>query len=446
MSLSVMGQDSLVLNEREYLKMVWENSPYVKAKLLYNDVAQQQLVESRAAFQPRLNTAYESKNFNDKLYYSRLSSAVTVQTPYALKWSGGYQKTGGEYLNPEANLPQAGLAYMSLELPLGAGLFTDKKRTDVKLQRIGISSTEIEVYLQLNKYLYEAGKAYWKWYESILLRDLALEAREVTIDRFAFVRANQKIGEYAAIDTLEAFINLQNRMAFFNEQQVNWYQRSRMVYTNLGFDSVWIAPTADPNYRSVVPDTAIFEQLVAEHPMIDLFELTQLSYDAKARLAREYFKPEVNLKYSMLSDANLPLFSDMSPTDNPYLGLQFNFPLLLRGERARLKQYEVKGEMVDFEQQFFAIELTNDLIANRGMRETLDSTQRLWRATAANYNVLLNAEQKRFRIGESNNFLLNRREIQWLETRTKYIKSYVDFRIKVLEYYYLLGVLPDVVL
>ncbi len=443
---SAAAQDTLKIDERLFLQMVWERSPYIQAKLLNPEWAEQQVRGATSAFQPELQGLYEQKQFNNDLYYSRSNAKLQVQTPWAVKVGGGLVASDGIYLNPEANLPDAGLSYLSLELPLGAGLLTDKMRTELKVARYQLTANRIETGLSVNEQLFEAGKTYWKWYECLYMHNLALEAREVTLRRLEFVKAKQQIGEYAAVDTLEAYINWQYRQAFYQEQYINWQRESRKLASFLGIDKeLLMAPVVDPDFHFSPLDSTVWGDWAAAHPMMKLMDSQSGSYESKERLAREYFKPTVNVKFDLQQDVTDPFLTSYNIEQNQYLGLKFELPILLRSERARAKQWALKNQMLEFERENFSVQLNNAISANNAVQSTLDSNQSLWRSTAVNYGILLNAEQQRFFLGESNNFLVNRREIQWLETRKKYIKNYVEYRIRVLEYYYLFALLPNTV-
>ncbi len=446
LGVSSLAQDTLHLDERSYFKSVWQNSPYIQSISLNSDFATEKYNETKAAFEPKLQTLYESKRFNDQLYYSRTSSSVTVQTPYALKVSGGYGQAFGDYINPSETVPQDGLGFFAFEVPLGAGLITDKERTKVKLARIQRDATELKVYLDLNKFLFEAGKEYWKWYEAVLMNELALQARLVTEDRLDFVRSNQLIGEAAAIDTLEAFINLQNREAFYFQQaKILQFARASLRTSMALNTNVAMDPVVGNLEALASIDSAFTQDFVATHPMSRYFELSASGYEAKTKLAREFLKPELDVKYAIQQDAGDPILGSLNLDQNQYWALEFSYPLFVRSERARSKQWEIQKKIVGLESEYFKMDISNAIQANIQARQILDSTQQVWQSAAINYEELLRAEQQRFQLGESNNFVLNNRELRWLETRKKYIKSLVEYRINILEYYYLLALLPDLV-
>jgi outer membrane protein TolC len=443
-SIWASAQDTIFLDERVLLKTVWYNSPIIKAQKLNSSLAQNELLQAKSNFEPKLRAIYNKKDFDSTLYYSHLASGLDIQTPFGLKLSAGYQNNDGVYLNPELNVPQNGLRYTSVEVPLGAGLLTDKYRTYIKLARYNMSSTDIMVQLDINKLLYEAGKAYWKWYESAYLVELATESVGITKDRFNFVRAKYAIGEYAAIDTLEAYINYQNRQNFYNEQLISYKQRKQQLLAFMGFNQdKLITPIVNLKVQYTQADSLWLSDMLESHPMLQVYKLSILTNEAKKKLSREFFKPKIDLKYSMLTDASSSFLA--GSMNNNYVGMKFSFPLFLRSERALSNRMTIENEILDFERQQFEIDLDNQLRANVQMRITLDSNQQLMSLASSNYQLLLQAEQKRFQIGESNNFLLNRREIQWLTARKSFVKSYTEFRIQQLRHLYLMAFLPELV-
>ena len=301
------GQDTLFLDERSFLHGVWTNSPYVKSRRIGIDLAHANLLEKRAEFQPKIQGLYEQKRFGNSLYYSRLNSGLELQTNLGIKVSSGLQKTDGIYLNPEANLPQSGLFATTVEIPLGAGLLTDKNRAAVNIARLGVSNAELQYWLDINRVLYEAGTAYWKWYESTYLNELAAEAVELTASRLDFVRAKQAIGEFASIDTLEASINLQSRKGFYNEQRVLLRQRAAETAKHLGRSNASdIIPTVDLSVHSIIIDSSWTAELLESHPVSRIFQINELQNDAQIRLAREFFKPKIDLKYGQIQDMGDP--------------------------------------------------------------------------------------------------------------------------------------------
>jgi hypothetical protein len=223
-SLNVFAQsaDTFVFNEARFLKQVYDFAPAVRNSNLEVDIQNQEWLAAKSAFEPKFIGGFDRKNFNSETYYNKLDAGVKVKTPIGVKVSGGYTDNNGVFLNPENNVPVQGLVYAGIEVPLGAGMFTDAERTLVKQQRLESDAATLLNTLEVNDHLLESGEAYWDWYEGVMLLNLSQEAIVLAQNRLRLVSRKNRIGEAADIDTLEAFINFQNRQAFLLESTVKW--------------------------------------------------------------------------------------------------------------------------------------------------------------------------------------------------------------------------------
>ena len=74
----------------------------------------------------------------------------------------------------------------------------------------------------------------------------------------------------------------------------------------------------------------------------------------------------------------------------------------------------------------------------------LKKSAALWKTASINYGTLLAAEQTKLTLGESSLFVVNKRELKWIDAREKYINNYVEYRKAILGYYYSLVLLPEI--
>ena len=118
-SLSSLAQspDTFVFNEARFLKQVYDFAPAVRNSGLEVDIQNQEWLEAKSAFEPKLIGGYDRKNFDNKTYYNKLDAGVKVTTPLGVKVSGGYADNDGVYLNSESNVPVQGLVYAGIEGP-----------------------------------------------------------------------------------------------------------------------------------------------------------------------------------------------------------------------------------------------------------------------------------------------------------------------------------------
>ncbi len=440
--------DTVAMNEAHFLKQVYKFAPSVLNSGLQVSIQNQEWLAAKAAFEPKLGGTYDAKNYADKSYYSKLDAGIKVKTPLGIKVAGGYTQNEGVFLNPEGTVPVQGLAYAGIEIPLGAGLFTDQDRTYVKQQRFQNNAAGLINQLEINDHLLASGVAYWNWYESILLLQLSQEAIEQANNRWQYVVLQNKIGEAADIDTLEAFINYQNRQAFLLESTIKWEK-----YRNYILNFVWqpelqqsaVAPVVDADYKVPFPDTLQQAQMTRSHPYVQLLEMDSLVNQTNLMLAKEYYKPQVDLAFKLQEDGGSLGNFNYNPTQNNYVGLNLYMPIFLRKQRAKAEQAVLKGEVIGNKKKEAIVKLTNAQRAFYQNTTNLKQSLDLLAVTNENYKRMLDAEQDKFNAGESSLFIINSRELKWIESREKYIKTYSEYRKSILDYYHALGVLPEIV-
>ena len=442
------GTVTVAMNEARFLKQVYEFAPSVLNSGLQVSIQNQEWLAAKAAFEPKLGGTYDAKNYADKSYFSKLDAGVKVKTPLGIKVAGGYTQNEGVFLNPEGTVPVQGLAYAGIEIPLGAGLFTDEDRTYVKQQRFQNNAAEFINQLEINDHLLASGVAYWNWYESILQLQLSQEAIEQANNRWQYVALQNKIGEAADIDTLEAYINYQNRQAFLLESMVKWEK-----YRNYILNFVWqpelqqstVAPVVDAEYKVPFPDTLQQAQMTRSHPYVQLLEMDSSVNQTNLMLAKEYYKPQVDLAFKLQEDGGSLGNFNYNPAQYNYVGLNVYMPIFLRKQRAKAEQAVLKGEVISNKKKEAIVKLTNAQRAFYQNTTNLKQSLDLLAVTNENYKRMLDAEQDKFNAGESSLFIINSRELKWIESREKYIKTYSEYRKSILDYYHALGVLPEIV-
>ena len=80
--------------------------------------------------------------------------------------------------------------------------------------------SEVQQFNEVNTILYESVKAYWNWvidYNHLMVYNNSIDLAET---RFEGVKKSYQQGVEPAIDTLEAFIQLQNRRFSYNKAKL----------------------------------------------------------------------------------------------------------------------------------------------------------------------------------------------------------------------------------
>ena len=124
-------------------------------------------------------------------------------------------------------------------------------------------------------------------------------------------------------------------------------------------------------------------------------------------------------------------------------GLTFEMPLLLRKQRAELQKTGVKLKSTNLELERKRLSLNQKLVMATQEWETSRSQSVQFTQTVSDYQRLLNAEQRKFEMGESSLFMVNSRLNKYLDSRIKLIDLQFKNRKSELKTRHALGVLAN---
>lgn len=433
--------------------MVKANHPQARQALLLREQSRRQLQQARGAFDPKLLAGQDQKTFTGTHYYTHGEAGLKWDSPYALGAKAGYNWSGGLYLNPEYQLPPGGQAVLGFSLPLAQGLLVDERRTALRQAAWMEQLNEAQAQqLRLQLYL-DTYKAYWEWswaYHALLITE---EALAVSRERLGNVRASFEQGDYPAIDTLEAFIQVQSWQWERQQAQLAADNARRLLqpllWTSQG--EAQNLPTAWQPWNPALPadeltDAAAFS--VNNHPKLREFDAKLAQLELERRWKAEQLKPVLNLEYNLL--ANRFDFGYRKPDqadgsillNNTKWGFQFAMPLLLRKERAGLALAEIKISEMDWQRRQVRENLEAQLAVYRQQWTALAEQINLVEQLVDNYRQLLEAEQVKFQLGESSVFLLNSRQQKLLEARLKLLKLQAERRKAAASVRYASGLVP----
>lgn len=442
--------DTSVFTAADFYRVVLEHHPIVRQAALLNSEAQQEVMQARGAFDPKLFSVYDRKEFGQDLYYDKWQSGLTVPLlPAGIDLKMTYDRNRGEYINPEERVPASGLAAVGLRVPIGQGLVIDARRNALRQAQLAITLADADRLKLINKTLYDAAKTYWEWYLAYQQFRLIRDGYKVASIRFEAVQQRALLGDAAPIDTTEALITAQDRLVQLRQAEVD-LQNARLRLTTFLWNSDDAGGTPQPADLPlpVVPqsapldliDEAMLENLVRQaserHPDVLKLATKGQQLILEERFRRSLLQPQITLNASLLSRTPLPgLGYDWTSyyafrADNHKIGVDFTFPLFLRKERGKLRQVQIKTQQVALERQQTGRDITNEVQAAWNALKALESQISVQQQTVVNQRTLLLAEQQKFDMGESSLFLVNSREsklidlqIKLEELRTKHQKA-----------------------
>ena len=450
-SFVIYGQtDSTnILTMAEYLSILKAYHPVAKQADILTEQAKANLQLARGGFDPILYSDYDRKEFYGKNYYSFFSSEIKIPAWYGIEVKTGYDAAYGLNINPENSIPENGIYYLGISLPVLKNMLMDKKRADLLKARLFVKSTEQERLLLLNQLLLDAIQSYYYWSEAEQVKNVYDNAQRIAYIRYrATVRAYE-LGDRAAIDTTEALAQYQQRAYQFNDAELNVRKARLIVSGFLWTENTTPALLPDSIFPQLIDSTFIHASLNAPlenldillaqintaHPVINQYELKLRQLDIERKLKKENLKPVLNINYNLLSPG---FFNYTSPDNRVFtnyykFGFNFSMPLTFAQGRAELQQTRLKITDTKLQLTQKQRELELKLMSIYADLSTLKKQILLYRETLKNYERLSFGESRRFEIGESNLFLVNTRENTAISAQQKMIElhiKYLDYEAK----------------
>ncbi|MCC3159370.1 TolC family protein [Hymenobacter sp. 15J16-1T3B] len=421
----------------DLLTMVGENHPVARQAALQPERARQEVRLARGLLDPMAESKFYRKEFGGKDYWNLWDNTLRVPTWYGPDVKLGYERNVGPRVSEQTATPGAGLTYVGLSLPLAQGLLIDERRAAVRQAQALQGLAEAERRAALNKLLLAATKDYWNWTLAHQRRQLMRGNLELADVRYRAVRERVRLGDLAAIDSVEALTELQNRRAQLVQGEVEW-QNATLVLSTYLWDAelrprelpVTVLPQPLPPAAAwtATPAPAALEQLVEQarqqHPELLKTRAKLEALDVERRLYQNKLLPKLSVDYNVLLTGRpyhpetgygpAPLYQN-----NYKMGVSFAYPLLLRQERSKLQLNRLK-----IQEATLGLDQASREVAT-AVRTTANDQQALAQQLQAQEQVVLNSqrlrdgEQIRFENGESSVFLLNSRESYLLTARLK---------------------------
>jgi outer membrane protein TolC len=342
---------------------------------------------------------------------------------------GSYTTYSGNFVNPENKVPEAGLGFVGLTVPLGKGLIIDERRAALRQANIFQDMAVNDQQQLINQLFVDATATYVKWLNNYLNTEIYRQAVNLAKQRAEGVKLLYKNGDLPAIDTLEALILLQSR-----EQKLIDYETKLITSKNDLVSFLWLenAIPVDPELLKIIPDTEVFNLKLSDtllneeasiiailNPEVKNYELKIKQLELDRRLKLDQIKPALNVNLGLLNSSK-NILNNLNPAwlqNNQKFGFTFSMPLTFTKQRASYSLAKLKLRDAEYafleKKNLTAIKWEN----YKNDLQNLDNQLKLYRSIEKNSNVLLKGEEIKFKTGESSLFLVNSREQKLLEVR-----------------------------
>jgi outer membrane protein TolC len=283
---------------------------------------------------------------------------------------------------------------------------------------------------QVNKLLFAAAKDYAAWYEAWRRLGIADEGVELAEFRYGATMRRFDDGDAAAIDTVEAGLELQRRLVARLEAANDWFVTTQVVNTYLWSENAVpfdLAPGVVPTLAGVertpldtVAADGWLARSVAQHPDLLKALAKQRAAEADRRLYGQELLPAIRVEAGALKDAALPYFESWGNVSENYkYGIEAKSSLLLLKERGMLGAAGAKLESARLEATLVQRELRAAVFASANDVLTFERILDVQASAVHQSRLLRDGENRRFDEGESTLFLVNQRDRLLLDEQVK---------------------------
>lgn len=423
------NSDTLILSYTEFIRTVNENHPVSKQANLLIQSGYAGILSARGNFDPRIYYTIDQKQFDNKHYWTLQNGGLKIPTPMGLEICTGVEQSFGSFLNNESITSANGLIYTQFSMPLLQGLLIDERRYAVKQAKLYLDLTLLEQKNLLNELFSKAAKAYWEWVQAYYKTSVQREAVQLAKQRLEAVKQAALFGDNAAIDTLEAGIQYQERSVTLQQQEMDFYSKTLMLSVfiwnkdnePLQLSANTIPPKNEDLPKSVVSDSILkkIDSLVAWHPNLLAYQNKTSQLGLDLRFKQDKLKPVLNVKFNPLFEIGNYNASIFYGVNSYKWGLEFQFPVFLRKERGDIELAKIKLADLNLELQNNKAIITNGIIASFNEYVNSEKQALQYETIVAHYYQLLLAEKTLFEIGESSVFMVNNRELSYINAKIK---------------------------
>ena len=421
-----------------------ENYPIIKKAELNDEIALAYTLKGKGTLDPKFYTSFDSKQFDGSHYFNIWQSEVKLPTALPVDFSLGYENNRGLFLNSENAVPLQGLVYGGLNVSLLRGLMFDEQRHALRTAEVLESKSLIDRQSIIREVVMQGSMAYLEWAGGHYHRELLEDYLTVVNDRHLNVIQLYINGDIPAVDTIESRLNLNTASKFLLEaaedlirkrQKLNlflWDENTNPLILasetlpetldNLIKDFNEVMLTVDPNFEA-----DLLVQKIEN-------DISGLELDRK--LEKEFLKPQLDLKLNSLVNLGKEEFSPTFSANDYKVGINVAVPLRNRKTRGQLKLLDAQIEQTKLDGLYYTQSLANEyesiqqeISIRRNIIEVLNTKLK-------NSQILYDAEQLKFGLGESSVFLLNQRERKLLEAQQELLKSKKQLSSLIVDLYF----------
>ena len=433
---NAMAQDKSLSIENT-LDIVRKYHPVIKQSFLQNEMAKNELQASRGVFDPSIQINTQEKTYDNKLYYKYNTSELKIPLWYGIDIKAGTENNIGERLDP--TLTRNKSAFVGVSMDPFRGIIVDKRNAVVRQAKNFVELTKNEQLLVVNDLLLEATSAYWNWVNAYNINSVLIKSVQNNKDRYEVIKKSYISGDRAPIDTTEALTQLQTFEMMQNQAALD-LQKAKLELSNYFWTDNGmpyeledaIKPSTNFDMASINPiELGKLEEMVNQatqmHPKLKMINAKSTILDIEKRLKTIELFPSLKLNYNALDNNFNNISTSINTTNNVKYGLSLTMPLFQRQARGQLAKTKNKIEDLGWDRKYITLEIENKVRSSFAEFYALKQQIKTNEAILNANKLLFETENTKFQMGESSLFLINSRELKFIETEQKHIALKTKF-------------------
>lgn len=419
------------------LDIVRKYHPVIKQSFLQNEMAKNELRASKGVFDPSIQINNEEKTYDNKLYYKYNTSELKIPLWYGIDFKAGTENNLGERLDPMLTKNKS--AFVGVSMDPFRGLIVDKRNSIVKQAKSFVELTKNEQLLVVNDLLLDATSAYWNWVNAYNTNTILTRSVQKNKERYEVIKKSFVAGDRAPIDTTEALTQLQT-FEMMQSQAALDLQKARLELSNYFWTENGlpyeldekVSPTNNFNLSTIngIELGRIEEQVnqaIQLHPKLKMINAKSDILDIEKRLKTIELFPSLKLNYNALDNNLNNISTNINTSNNVKYGLSLTMPLFQRKARGELAKTKNKMEDLQWDKRYLSLEIENKVRSSFAEFYALKQQIKTNEAILNANKLLFETENTKFQMGESSLFLINSRELKFIETEQKHIALKTKF-------------------
>lgn len=427
----------LTLNK--VLSVVKNNHPIIKMAVLSNKISDAELLSSQGTFDLTIRSSayynrYNSSSAIGEAQYANMYNAeLELLTRYGIKIKSGFDLNDGDIKTPLSVTGQDGQLSVGFDAPLlrGAGLNTFSVKES--LSKYNVKKVYNNYRLVSLDLLLETINVYWKWVTA--KKKLKIEEDLLKLSEFRHESIQKRVqnGDLPPIDLVEVKQEIQRRKGRVLKanryyQQIS-YALSWFLWDDKNNETINVLNCNTNDFKKNMLDKRSFSSKLAKiealknRPEVKNLEISKMIAELQKDFAENDLLPRLDLTLRAGKQ-----YGDGS-IDNHVIkgGIKFELPLQRREAKGRLSQFNLELNKISYEQksliQKIYLQVDDSISAINLSLENL-------RAVVKEVQLaqkMQEGENKKFELGDSTLFVVNRRERSTAESKLKLIDTLYNY-------------------